>query len=362
MTPTQEIAHAEDALRRGEYETAVRGFANYLAGGQETFRARAFFELAQAQFGLQNYASALDTLADFEDQYPEQNWPQIPALRGDIAYAVGNRVEAIRQWDLAWNRGTNTDRQFLRNRIAKAIAELTPTQAADLAGELQRDEVRAVLAERFPAVVTAIPPAAPQLPEKIATPGAYYPAPETESPFAEEAANLGTLPPAQLGIAAGDALAEGLRLGCVLPLSGPNRGTGKRVRTGLRRAFAGSPDFLMVRDGGDDSDRTAELTVAMINDPTVIALISPARGSAAESLALLVDRLQMPLLFLARSPGVEGPYVFALDSGSADTTETGSGDLETTAYDAGMLMRRALAQGVRTRGAMLQFLRAQGQQ
>jgi hypothetical protein len=49
MTPTQSMAEAEDALRRGEYATAVSGFSEYLATGEPTFRARAFYEMAQAQ-------------------------------------------------------------------------------------------------------------------------------------------------------------------------------------------------------------------------------------------------------------------------------------------------------------------------
>ena len=73
------MAQAEDALRRGEYATAVSGFSEYLATGEPTFRARAFFELAQAQYGLENYEAALDILADLEEQYPNENWPQVPA-------------------------------------------------------------------------------------------------------------------------------------------------------------------------------------------------------------------------------------------------------------------------------------------
>src|SRR4051794_30912117 len=91
MTPSQSIAQAEDALRRGQYETAIQGFADYLGTGEQTFRSRAFFEMAQAQYGMENYEAALDTLTDMEEQYPNQAWPQVPALRGDIFYALGRR-------------------------------------------------------------------------------------------------------------------------------------------------------------------------------------------------------------------------------------------------------------------------------
>src|SRR5215470_13074509 len=156
MTPTQSMAQAEDALRRGEYATAVSGFSDYLATGEDIFRARAFFELAQAQYGLENYEAALDTLQDLEEQYPHQKWPQVPALRGDIFYALGRKTDAIRQWDIAWQRGNDSDRQFLRARIEEAIDELTPAQTAELAGELQSDDVRAMLAGHSTASAAAL--------------------------------------------------------------------------------------------------------------------------------------------------------------------------------------------------------------
>src|SRR5215472_1090121 len=155
MTPTQGIANAEDALRRGQYATAVTGFSDYLATGQRTFRARAFYELAQAQYGLGNYDAALDTLADLEDQYPHQHWPQVTALRGDIDYAQGKRADAIRQWDLACERGTDADREFLHARIEAAVGEITSAEAAQLAGEVQTDDVRAILRARVPAAALA---------------------------------------------------------------------------------------------------------------------------------------------------------------------------------------------------------------
>src|SRR5260221_12326839 len=155
-TPTQGMAHAEEALKSGEYATAVTGFSDYLATGETTFRARAFYELAQAQYGLENYQAALDTLADLQDQYPNEQWPQVAALRGDIDYALGKRSDAIQEWAVAWQRGDDSDRQFLRPRIEEAINQLTPAEAAQLAGEVQPDDVRAMLGVRAPAALAAV--------------------------------------------------------------------------------------------------------------------------------------------------------------------------------------------------------------
>ncbi len=317
MTPTQGIAHAEDALRRGEYATAVSGFSDYLATGESTFRARAFFELAQAQSGLENYEAALDTLADLEEQYPNEQWPQTAALRGDIYYALGKRSDAIRQWDIAWERGSDADRMVLHARIEAAIDELSPAEAAQLAGDLQSDDVRAMLAGRAPAAVAAVQSAPTEagsrtdagLRTSAPPPTRQRPPAESESPAAEEAAALGTLPPENLGIAAGDALHSGARVAGLLPLTGPDRAYGQRALGGLRLAFSGFPSMLIVRDTGGQPDLAAQLVATLADDPSVLSIIGPLRSSTASVVAPLAERLQIPTLLLARDAGLTGPYV-----------------------------------------------------
>ena len=327
MTPTQGIAQAEDALRRGEYASAVTGFSDYLATGETTFRARAFFELAQAQYGLENYEAALDTLDDLQDQYPKESWPQIPALRGDIYYALGKRTEAIRQWDIAWQRGSDSDRQFLRTRVEQAIDELTPAEATELAGELQSDDVRAMLGSRVPGAVaaaehgetdaaartaapppvrhgSAVPPPAPPPP----------PAPSDETATAEEAAALGTLPPENLNIDAGTALDSSARVAVLLPLTGPDRTYGQRSLAGIRLAYTGFPRMLIVRDTGSQPELASQLLSTLASDPSVLAILGPLRSSTASTLAPLAEQLQIPMLLLARDPGLTGPYVLQVDT------------------------------------------------
>lgn len=313
MTPTQNISAAEDALRRGQYETAIRGFAEYLGTGEQTFRARAFFEMAQAQYGLENYNAALDTLDDLEEQYPGQRWAQVPALRGDIYYALGRRAEAIRQWDIAWRRGSDADRLFLRSRIETAIGELTPAEAGELAIELQSDELRAMLTGGTPPAGRMSPPAAaiPALPSptpsRVAAPPPDRVAPELAA--AERAEALASLPEESLSIPSGDALDASARVAALLPLTGPDKTLGQRALTGLRLAFSGFPRMLMVRDTGGDPALAAQLVTALAADPAVVAFIGPLRGDDAAAAAPLAERAQMPMLLLARDPGLTGAYV-----------------------------------------------------
>jgi ABC-type branched-subunit amino acid transport system substrate-binding protein len=310
MTPTQGIAQAEDALRRGEYATAVSGFSDYLATGEPTFRARAFFELAQAQYGLENYEAALDTLNDLEDQFPSQKGPQVPALRGDIYYALGKRADAIRQWDIAWQRGSDNDRQFLRARIEEAIDELTPAEAAELASELQSDDVRAMLSSRAPGAVAAAERSFAETPKSAkAQRQVKTPAADSKSAAAEEAAALGAVPREPVGIDAGDALDSSARVAALLPLTGPDKSYGQRALTGLRLAFSGYPRMLVVRDTGGQPELAAQLTTALASEPDVVAIIGPLHSSSASVVAPLAERLQLPMILLARDEGLTGPYV-----------------------------------------------------
>jgi ABC-type branched-subunit amino acid transport system substrate-binding protein len=327
MTPTQSIAQAEDALHRGEYETAIRGFSDYLATGEPTFRARAFFELAQAQYGLENYEATLDTLHDLDEQYPHQRWPQTATLRGDADYALGKREDAIREWDIAWQRGSDADRQFLRSRIERAIDELTPSQAGELATEVQNDDVRAMLISRTPrpsaAGRRAAGGAAPVGTRSRSSAAPAAPPVDAPSPAAEQAAAaLETLPPADLSIGAGTALDSAARVAALLPLSGPDRTYGQRALSGLRLAFAEFPRMLVVRDTGGQSDLAAQLVTALAADPNVLAVVGPLRNQDASVVAPLAEREQIPLLLLARDATLTGPYVLQTSTTEQEQMQT----------------------------------------
>ncbi len=343
LTPSRAIAAAEDALRRGEWATAVSGFTDYLVTGQETFRARALFQLAQAQSGMENYEGALATLDEFDAEFPGRG-AQVPTLRGDIHYAMGRRVEAIVDWDHAWQVGSDSDRVYIRQRITEASAELTPAERDTLAGDVSDPAVRGVLGLGPANELGAAPLTAP------AATGAAAAESEADAAAGYAAMENAALPPADL--AAGDALAAGVRVACLLPLTGPDRAAGQQALTGLRRAFAGDDRALLVRDTGGQADLAARLAAAIADEPTVIGLIGALRDETAAAVAPLAERLQMPTLLLASAAGLSGPYVLeAAPAGGA-----GSGP-EAEAYEAGMRVRQAIAGGARSRGALLAALR-----
>ncbi len=386
LTPSQLIAQSEDALRRGEYATAAAGFNEYLASGQQTFRARAFYQLAQAQYGQENYEAALGTIADLESEYPSEDWPQAPTLRGDVYYALGKRVDAITAWEAAWAEGSEGDRVFLRSRIEEASTELTPGERDALGDDLTNVDVRDILglgaphefggapAALPPIAAGALPPAdegtAPAAAEDAAPAGAEGTAPAVgaqplaDSEAREAALAADTIPPDDL--AAGDALAATTRVACLLPLTGPDREAGQRALAALRLAFAGDTRALIVRDTGSEPDLAARLVTALAAEPNVIALIGPQRDADAAAVAPLAERLQLPTVLLAPDAALTGPYVVRADARSAPQDfaarfrgEHGRdpGTIEADAYAAGTIVREAIAAGARSRGAILEALR-----
>lgn len=316
MTPTRAIAESEDALRRGEYATAVNGFSEYLASGQTTFRARAYYQLAQAQYGLENYEAALSTLADMDAEFPNAG-AQPDVLRGDIYYALGRRVDAIVAWQDGWQVGTDSDRVFIRSRIEEAMDELTPADRSALADQLTDPAVREVvgLGPANELGASGGEPLPPRLSGKAAERES-----EADTAAGYAALEAETLPPDNL--AAGDALAAGSQVAALLPLTGPDRAYGQRALSGLRLAFAGTDRMLQVRDTSNQPDLAAQLTTALASEPAVLAIIGPLRSDTAQAVAPLAERLQMPTLLLARAEGLAGAYVLQTGATQAEQMRT----------------------------------------
>lgn len=353
MTPTQLISQSEDALRRGEYATAVNGFSDYLASGQQSFRARAYYELAQAQYGLENYEAALATISDLEAEYPNEQWAQPETLRGDTLYAMGKRVEAIDAWQRAWIAGTDSDRVFLRSRIQETGEQLSTAERDELADTLTQADVRSLLGLGTPNELGAAPLTAPVAAKPT---HAEEQAAEAESEADTEAGYqaLAAEPLPLNDRAAGDALAASSRVAALLPLTGPDRESGQQALNGLRQAFGADSSALLVRDTGGDPDLAARLADAIASDVSVLAIIGPTQDRTAAAVAPIAERAQMPTLLLTSQSGATGSYV--LQSGIASANGT-----KGLAYDAGVMVRDAIANGARSRGALLEALRKQTQ-
>ncbi|MBX3027433.1 ABC transporter substrate-binding protein [bacterium] len=266
-------------------------------------------------------------------------------------YALGKRVDAIDAWQRAWADGTASDQAFLRSRIQETGDQLTVAERDELADTLTQPDVRTILGLGAPNELGA-PPMPPPL---AAAPTAAQQRQAAAESEADTAAGYQALEAAPLPLgdqAAGDALAAGAQVACLLPLTGPDRASGQQALNGLRRAFAGDASTLLVRDTGGDPDLAARLADALAADVNVLAIIGPTQDRTAAAVAPIAERAQLPTVLLTNASGLTGAYV--LRSGIAS-----SQGAQGLAYDTGVMVRDAIADGARSRGALLAALRQQ---
>ena len=314
--PPMSYARADDALRRGNYAEAAQGFAAYLAaGGDRAYRARAYYELAQAEYGLKNYHAALDALGELEHEFPEQRGTQTAALRGDSFYELGQPGEALLAWETAWNRGGESDRALLRSRIQVAIDHMSEEDLRRVADLLTIPEIAGMVDARLPGApvagrtVAAAEEKTPAGAEPTAAEAAPSFVPETERERqAEERAEAMAEPTPPSEQQAEPSGPTG-RIGLLLPLTGPDRAYGQRTLQGLRLAVLDSPSTLVVRDTGGDPEIAADLFRQLAANPTVLAIIGPLRSSEAAVVAPLAEKAGIPVLLLSQREGFEGPFV-----------------------------------------------------
>lgn len=321
LAAPRSYAEGENALARGDYDVAAGHFSAYLSSGRKTYRARALYQLARAQYQMEDYKGAQESLGRLEKEFPGFGRKQVTAMHGDLAYALGNRVDAILLWESAYVRSTADEREVLRPRITEAIRFLDADEAAELAALLtnpqiydmalgrldvpgnalaaldqgQRDSLAGEIDDMPPALIAndGILPALTTDEDIAAADGrdagiGWKESIEPEAPAPVEA-GLGELgdedvvAPAVVAAIAEESLNEasparssyyvGPRVAALLPLTGSGRAEGGRALAALRRSIDAST--LVVRDTGSDPVIAVEILQQLAADRDVVALLGP---------------------------------------------------------------------------------------
>lgn len=341
--PSQLFLEAEAAFSRGDYQPAVEAYSRFLnESPPDAYVARAYFQLAMAQYRLHQYGAVLTTLDDLKHHDPKQQSVQALALRGDAELALGHRVQALLDWEEAWVGATPVEQPHLRERIEPLARQMTederlqanqsvtvpavremaglsqsPAVAAMPAGEIP-DAPAAEASPGAPAPLTGeettavLEPSAPAATEEEAKTEKAPAAPIPEAEVAAVAAPPEQAEPGEPETAAADIGEPTTKVACLLPLTGPDHAYGQRALAGLRLAFADTPEQLVVRDTGGDPSIAQELMTSLDRDPSVVAVIGPLRSSEAEVSAPLAEREQLPLLLLSQREGLTGHYVLQM--------------------------------------------------
>jgi tetratricopeptide (TPR) repeat protein len=332
LAPPLEYSIGENQLRQGETEEAIRTFQAYLDSGRTTYRARALYQLARAQYLSERYPAALDSLAQLESEYPEMSTKQANALRGDIAYATGHRLDAVLLWEKAYIEGQAGEREALEPRIRAAVDGMTESEAIELANLVSAPVIYDMAIDRLPSAALPGEPAAraevagatderaadamavePNVgeiePARRPPPAEEIPALDTTQPQDKVAAVDGDTPagaalPAMPGDS-GAVVPSGPQVACLLPLTGSNRAAGRVALDQLRRAFISSKTQLVVRDSGSDPDLAGRLTGQLAKDPTVLAMIGPLSAAEVTRATAVAKATGLPMLPLSDAAGLE---------------------------------------------------------
>jgi len=343
LAPPLAYSVGEDQLRRGDTEEAIHSFEVYLESGQSTYRPRALYQLARARYLSESYPAALETLDQLEREYPDISAKQANALRGDIAYATGHRVDAVLSWEKAYAVGEAAEREALLPRLRAAVDGMTENEAIELANLATAPEIydmaidrlpsaalpgdrgergQPVAAPRDPMLDTAVPSSDRATAAAVADEGvgpkdsleagATAGSEPAAAAVAAVPATVGAAEPATVDGAAAPALAAqagnvatGPHVACLLPLTGADRAAGRLALDQLRRAFVSSSTHLVVRDSGSDADLAARLTGQLAADPTVLALIGPLSAAEVKRAAAVANATGLPILPLSNTAGIE---------------------------------------------------------
>jgi branched-chain amino acid transport system substrate-binding protein len=301
---------AERLMRAGKHEQAAATLRTFLGQSSDhTFRARAYYDLAQAELALENPRGALDTLDQLHAEYPGETWAQVSAIRGDAHYAVGNRTEAFLAWEEAWVFSSDADRGIIQGRMAAAVPELDEPELLELSELITVPTVFAMIADRIPSELGAIASAQLAMAEQLAPPErAGAKGTGKPGPAPEEVTGLRELVPAAPAAPAWAAA----KVVSLLPLTGPDKTYGARALSGLRLAFEDAPELLTVRDTGGDPVVAVKLLDELAAASSILAVIGPLRTNVAAAVAPQANSAQIPLLSLAQGEELGGSFVFPL--------------------------------------------------
>jgi len=99
------------------------------------------------------------------------------------------------------------------------------------------------------------------------------------------------------------------RIGCLLPLTGPNRQFGERSLRGLRLLFGQDNDQLVIKDTGSDPSVAVSMYQELARMPNVLAIVGPLLSDDAAAVAPLAEQDHLPMLILSQRDGLGGRFV-----------------------------------------------------
>lgn len=285
-----------------------------LANGNRTFIQYVLYNLAKAQFEAGLTDDALKSLLDIQpDVLDNDNKIKVHYLKAKVYSAKGVAIEAVREALSASRLFSNTALQSQETRnslvslIEKTLGQLNNLPAEEkLYGEFQDAPIADALlfhlgsrelamggkevgANHLRALMTTFPQSS------------YY-------PMAAELLKSSVQDTGPVDSSA---------IGVLLPMRGRFAAFGEKSLKGIELAFdifnPDKPDpkiTLVVEDSGEEAEQTIKALDRLVTGHHVLAVIGPLLSKGIDQITQHAQDLGVPLISLARYPGIQGEWVF----------------------------------------------------
>jgi tetratricopeptide (TPR) repeat protein len=334
----------ETYLRRGQLTQAIEAYNVFITDpgtNPDLYLPRAYYMLAFAYYRDGKLEDSLATLDALERRFPENDSVQVWTLRGDVSRALGNRIQAVQEYDEAWRYAGQLDRVRLETRIARTLKDMSVEELSQTEQLVSDPVVHDLAAKQLIASGGSLIAAGDQAAiadedaALAAMPGAGQPimrGDERRKALEEERQKRarvvdnetaaldqprgGTLavPPAPsaeplaVEVAPPVPAIQG-KVVCLAPLTGPESANGQSVCNSVTSAFGEASERVVTQDAGETSNAARAAWMTAIEDPSVVGAIVWLPRDAAAVVVPMAETAGMPTILLSGSPGSEGRYV-----------------------------------------------------
>jgi len=336
----------ETYLRRGQLDQAVQAYQVFITDPGPTpdlYLPRAYYMLAFAYCRQGRFEDASRTLDEMEKRYPEIDSVQVWTLRGDISKELGNKVEALQEWDEAWRFANQLDRVRLETRISSTLNQMDVEELSRAEQVVSDPVVHALVAKRLTdsggsliaaedqaaaadseAALAAAPTGDDAILRSHERREAHEAALEQRQARHRAAVEGGSTAPAPLEVPPPAAAAEQAaaaepvmaepppgpgKVVCLAPLSGPEGTTGARVCNSVTSAWGEASERVVTQDAGETSNAARAAWMTAIDDPSVVAAVTWLPRDSTQAIAPMAETAGLPTILLAPAGGTQGRYV-----------------------------------------------------
>jgi branched-chain amino acid transport system substrate-binding protein len=279
----------------GDWQGSIQAYQRILALQPEPDVSRqARYGIGRGYFKLGEYQQASQILNNLTaEDLSRSLWFSTQALLAEISLKQGRVPQAFNRLRLAGEDLASGDPEWFNDLKTRLLEQATVPELEQLAALYRDNPLSAALLLRLAKVAQK----------------------SGQSQAAREwAATLKERFPGSPEAAAADRLlaVSKIKLGCLLPLSGPLSGVGFRVQRGMELAVQGTPLELIYRDTQTDPATAARLTRDLAQNESVLAILGPLSSTVAQSAADAAQAASMPLIALSQKDGLTqtGPWIF----------------------------------------------------